>query len=212
MLSQLVSIAEQVGESLLSTVGIRIGTEEPKHTGERLTDRVELRRYGVRIAAETTVAADEDAARNEGFRRLAGYIFGKNHGADSIAMTAPVVQSKAGRKIAMTAPVAQSAESTEVGAGWVIRFFMPAKWTLDTLPRPNDDRVRLTEVPGETLAVLTFSGDRGPRAVHARTDELLEVLRAHGFEPTGEPAAWFYDPPWTLPFRRRNEIVVPVDA
>ena len=212
MLSQLVSIAEQVGESLLSTVGIRIGTEEPTHTGERWTDRVELRRYGVRIAAETTVAADEDAARNEGFRRLAGYIFGKNHGADSIAMTAPVVQSKAGRKIAMTAPVAQSAESTEVGAGWVIRFFMPAKWTLDTLPRPNDDRVRLTEVPGETLAVLTFSGDRGPRAVHERTDELLEVLRAHGFEPTGEPAAWFYDPPWTLPFRRRNEIVVPVDA
>ena len=127
-------------------------------------------------------------------------------------MTAPVVQSKAGQKIAMTAPVAQSAESTEVGAGWVIRFFMPAKWTLDTLPRPNDDRVRLTEVPGETLAVLTFTGDRGPRAVHERTDELLEVLRAHGFEPTGEPAAWFYDPPWTLPFRRRNEIVVPVDA
>lgn len=212
MLSQLVSFAAQIGESVLATVGIRIGTEEPKHTSERLTDRVELRRYGVRIAAETTVAADEDAARNEGFRRLAGYIFGKNHRDDSIAMTAPVVQSKAGRKIAMTAPVAQSAESTEVGAGWVIRFFMPAKWTLDTLPKPNDDRVRLTEVPGETLAVLTFTGDRGPRAVHERTDELLDVLRANGFEPTGEPAAWFYDPPWTLPFRRRNEIVVPVDA
>ena len=67
-----------MAESALSIVGIRVGTEEPKHTSERLTDRVELRRYGPRIAAETTVAADEDEARNQGFRRLAGYIFGKN--------------------------------------------------------------------------------------------------------------------------------------
>lgn len=197
---------------MLSIVGIRIGTEEPKHTSEPLTERVELRRYGARIAAETTVAANEDDARNEGFRRLAGYIFGKNHSDDSIAMTAPVAQSKAGQKIAMTAPVAQSAEATDVGEGWVIRFFMPSKWTLDTLPKPNDDRVRLTEVPAETFAVLTFSGDRSARAVQERTAELLEGLRATGFEPTGEPAAWFYDPPWTLPFRRRSEIVVPVDA
>ena len=212
MLNQLGRIAAQVGESVLSIVGIRIGTEEPKHTSEPLTERVELRRYGARIAAETTVAANEDDARNEGFRRLAGYIFGKNHSDDSIAMTAPVAQSKAGQKIAMTAPVAQSAEATDVGEGWVIRFFMPSKWTLDTLPKPNDDRVRLTEVPAETFAVLTFSGDRSARAVQERTAELLEALRATGFEPTGEPAAWFYDPPWTLPFRRRSEIVVPVDA
>jgi hypothetical protein len=127
----------------------------------------------------------------------AGYIFGKNHRDDSIAMTAPV---------------AQSAGATVVGEGWVIRFFMPSKWTIDTLPKPNDDRVRLTEVPAETFAVVSFSGDRGSRAVQDRTAELLEALHANGFQPTGEPAAWFYDPPWTLPFRRRNEIAVPVDA
>jgi len=200
------TIAGQVVESALSIIGIRVGTEEPKHTSEQLTGRVELRRYDARIAAETTVAANEDDARSEGFRLLAGYIFGKNHRDDSIAMTAPVAQSKAGQKIAMTAPVVQSAEATDVGECWVIRFFMPSKWTMETLPKPNDDRVRLTEVPAETFAVLNFSGDRGPRAV------LLEALRATGFEPSGEPAAWFYDPPWTLPFRRRNEIVVPVDA
>jgi len=227
MLRTLSTIAGQVVESALSIVGIRVGTEEPKHTSEPLTDRVELRRYEPRIAAETTVAASEDDARSEGFRRLAGYIFGKNHRDDSIAMTAPVApsmagekiamtapvaQSKAGQKIAMTAPVAQSAEATDVGEGWVIRFFMPSKWTMETLPKPNDDRVRLTAVPAETFAVLSFSGDRGPCAVRDRTAELMEALRATGFEPFGEPAAWFYDPPWTLPFRRRNEIVVPVDA
>jgi hypothetical protein len=212
MLRRLGKLTAQVAESALATVGVRVGTEEPSHTSERLGDNVELRHYGPRIAAETTVAADEDAARNEGFRRLAGYIFGKNHGSGTIAMTAPVGQSRAGTSIAMTAPVAQSATPVDAGSGWVIRFFMPSKWTLQTLPAPDDDRVRLTEVPAETFAVLTFTGDRGPEAVEARTAELRESLRAFGIEATGDPSAWFYDPPWTLPFRRRNEIAIPVSA
>lgn len=212
MLGRLGRLTGQVADAALSTVGVRAGTEEPSHTGERLTDNVELRRYGPRIAAETTVAADEDSARNEGFRRLAGYIFGKNHTSDAIAMTAPVGQQRAGTSIAMTAPVAQSAESSEAGSGWVIRFFMPSTWTMETLPAPDDDRVRLTEVPAETFAVLTFTGDRSPEAVEAKTAELRESLRAYGIEATGEPSAWFYDPPWTLPFRRRNEIAIPVSA
>lgn len=211
MLREAVKVVGQVAESALLIVGIRIGTEEPKHSSERLADGVELRHYGPRIAAETTVAADEDAARNQGFRRLAGYIFGKNQADDSIAMTAPVVQSKAGQQIAMTAPVAQSAERTDVGEGWVIRFFMPSKWTMESLPKPIDDRVRLVEVPAETFAVLQFSGDRSPRAVANRTAELLNVLRAKDIDVNGEASAWFYDPPWTLPFRRRNEIAIPVN-
>ena len=212
MLGQLTKIAGQVAESVLLIVGIRIGTEEPKHTSERLTDRVEVRRYAPRIAAETTVAADEEEARNQGFRRLAGYIFGKNQSDDAIAMTAPVSQAKAGQQIAMTAPVAQSAQRTDLGEGWVIRFFMPSKWTMESLPKPIDDRVRLTEVPAETFAVLRFSGDRSPRAVAEHTAELVEVLRTKGIDATGDATAWFYDPPWTLPFRRRNEIAIPVST
>lgn len=213
MLNRIASVASQVGESALSIVGVRIGTEEPSHTSKPIADHVELRTYGPRIAAETTITAmDEEGARSEGFRRLAGYIFGKNHGRDDIAMTAPVVQSRGGRKIAMTAPVVQSAQDVEVGTSWVIRFFMPSKWTMATLPTPNDERVRLVEVPGETFAVLQFSGDRGPGAVAKKTTELLDVLATYGFDATGEPSAWFYDPPWTLPFRRRNEIAVPVSV
>jgi hypothetical protein len=212
VLNKVVKTVGQVAESALLIVGIRIGTEEPKHTSERLADDVELRKYGPRIAAETTVATDEDAARNEGFRRLAGYIFGKNQSDDSIAMTAPVVQSKAGQQIAMTAPVAQSAQATDIGEGWVIRFFMPSKWTMQSLPKPIDDRVRLTEVPAETFAVLRFTGDRSPGAVAEKTAALMNVLRTKGIDVTGDASAWFYDPPWTLPFRRRNEIAIPVNG
>ncbi|MGE2715584.1 SOUL family heme-binding protein [Mycolicibacterium litorale] len=207
MFGVIVRTAGQVAEAAASTVGIRCGTEEPPYTTQRLSDSVEIRRYEQRIAAETTVSADEEAARNEGFHRLAGYIFGGNHRDAEIAMTAPVAQQR-GTTIAMTAPVAQSAGAA---GEWTIRFFMPSKWTMDTLPTPNDERVRLTVTPAETVAVLSFSGDRGRRAVARRTDELRAALRDSDFEPTGEPAAWFYDPPWTLPFRRRNEIAIPVE-
>lgn len=204
-----VKLAEQLVESLLAVGGIRVGAEEPKFTRRQLTDTVEIRRYGPRIAAETTVLDDENRARNEGFRRLAGYIFGGNRRDQSIAMTAPVSQQSArGQQIAMTAPVVQAAGGED---GWVIRFFMPSKWTMETLPAPKDDRVRLVTVPPETVAVLRFSGDRGPKAVAARTAELLKILRDKEIKPAGEAEAWFYDPPWTVPMRRRNEIAVPVD-
>lgn len=202
-------LAGQVVESVLAIVGIRMGTEEPHFLRRPLTHDVEIRRYGPRIAAETLVAGDEDQARNIGFRRLARYIFGANHRGDEIAMTAPVAQQPAGGdEIAMTVPVAQS----RGGDGdWRIRFFMPSRWTMDTLPAPDDDHIRLVTVPGETVAVLRFSGDRGPRAVAARTDELLRLLDDHGIDTVGDAVAWFYDPPWTVPFRRRNEVAVPVE-
>jgi hypothetical protein len=206
---QVTKIAAQVVESVLSVAGIRIGTEEPHFLRRPLTKTIEIRRYGPRIAAETTVTADEEGARNTGFRRLARYIFGANHRGEDIAMTAPVAQQQqsGGDEIAMTAPVAQSREND---GGWRIRFFMPSKWTMETLPVPDDDSVRLVTVPEETVAVLRFSGDRSPRAVAARTDELLKTLNDNDIDTTGDVMAWFYDPPWTLPFRRRNEVAVPV--
>ena len=210
MLSQVRTVVGQLVESMLSVAGIRVGTEEPRYTARPLIDGVEIRRYGPRIAAETTVAADEEAARSAGFRRLAGYIFGGNHQDRRIAMTAPVaeqVDQRTSQKIAMTAPVAQSLGGEE---GWIIRFFVPAKWTMDSLPRPDDERVRLVTLPAESVAVLRFTGDRGPDAIAARTQQLLETLRAVGFAPVGEPTTWLYDPPWTIPFRRRNEIAIPV--
>lgn len=206
MLGKIAGALGQVAEAGGSIVGIRSGTEEPAFTVERKVGGVEFRRYGPRVAAETTIAADEESARNEGFRRLARYIFGGNKGKAKIAMTAPVAQQQS-EKIAMTAPVAAQRGS---GGEWVIRFFMPSKYTLDTLPTPNDDAVRLVTVPAETVAVLRFSGLIGADAIESHTRELLDTLHDNGIETVGDPVAWFYDPPWTVPFRRRNEVAVGV--
>ena len=85
----------------------------------------------------------------------------------------------------MTAPVAQSRTSDD---RWTIRFFMPSKWTMDTLPTPDDDEVALVTVPGETVAVLRFSGDRGSTAVTARTEELLEDAARQRNRTTANPS------------------------
>lgn len=128
------------------------------------------------------------------------------------SMTAPVVQQAGrarGERISMTAPVSQSA----VNSGqWVIRFFMPAGRTMKSLPEPNDRRVRLVCVSAETIAVRRFSGSNNHRAITFHTDLLISTLRETGLEPIGMPAAWFYDPPWTLPMLRRNEVAVAVKA
>lgn len=204
MLTKIAGAAVQFVEGVGGIVGIRIGTEEPFYLSEDRIGDVEIRRYGPRIAAQTRVSGDGDDARSAGFRRLAGYIFGGNHRGAKIAMTAPVSQQ--GEKIAMTAPVAQST-SKDNGES-VIRFYMPSKWSMDTLPEPDDPTVTVVQVPAERFAVLQFSGDRGPTTVTQKSAELLKALHGSQFHPDGAPVAWFYDPPWTLPFRRRNEVAV----
>lgn len=192
-----------------SVVGVRGGTEEPHYTVAGRVGAVEIRQYGTRIAAETTLDVDEASARSAGFRRVAGYIFGGNKGRVRIAMITPVAQSAASETIAMTAPVSQLRDAS---GRWVIRFYMPAEYTMATLPTPNDDAVRLVEVPPETMGVLRFSGSTSIKAVDDKRTDLLAMLRGSAWQPVGMPVAWFYDPPWTLPFLRRNEVAVTVQA
>ena len=209
------SLLSGLALSACSVVGIRT-EEEPRYTVRAIIagmPTVEIRDYAPRVAAETDVPGDAYAARGEGFRRVAAYIFGANTTRAKIAMTAPVGQSSDAAKssaetIAMTAPVAQA--PTAAQGGWTIRFFMPARYTLETLPVPNDARVRLVEVPTETVAVLRFTGIASPAAVEERQRALLARLDASGWKSVGQPFAWFYDPPWTLPPLRRNEAVVQI--
>jgi hypothetical protein len=194
MLTQLQTAATRVLELAGSTVGIRLGVEEPPHTARSLVPGVQIRHYGPRIAAETRIHANEEAARSAGFRRLARYIFGANQQREAIAMTMPVGQ--------------QGSEQQS----WVIRFYLPSVSTLQSLPTPDDEHVALVALAPETVAVLRFSGDRGPSRISEKTRQLRETLRDYGFAPVGEPSAWFYDPPWTLACRRRNEIAIAVEA
>lgn len=190
-----------------SVFGVRSATPEPQFAVISQIGPVEIRHYAPRIAAETTVQAGPSAARYQGFRRLAAYIFGANHRHSRIAMTAPVAQSS-GARIAMTAPVTQSHSAQ----GWVISFYMPANETLETLPTPDDPQVRLVTLPAADEAVLRFSGSRSPATVEKEQARLLASLAKTPWHAVGTPVAWFYDPPWTLPAFRRNEVAVEVQS
>lgn len=193
-----------------SVFGVR-NEQMPSYTVEKTLgsgdSRVELRRYGPRLAAEVLVAGSETDARSKGFKILAGYIFGGNTTKTSIEMTAPVAQSQSStsQSIDMTAPVAQSKTAD---GNWRIRFFMPAKFTRETLPHPNDGAVEIVTVPPQTIAALRYSGSIGTQAVHDAEARLLRTVTAAGLHPAGAPFSWFYDPPWTLPPLRRNEAAV----
>lgn len=199
-----VTILSSIGQ----LVGVRAGTEQPRYTVVEQVGTVEIRHYGPRIAAEARVTGSAMEARNEGFRKVAGYIFGGNTAKSSIAMTAPVAQSAGARSqtIAMTAPVVQTAD----GGAWRVQFIMPAKYTRQTLPTPSDPDVRLVDLPAQDYAVLRFSGSRSGAAVSKRTTELRQALAGKAWSAAGEPVAWFYDPPWTPSFLRRNEVATPV--
>jgi SOUL heme-binding protein len=121
-------------------------------------------------------------------------------------MTSPVEISSSGRKIAMTAPV----EVTSSHSGLVVRFFMPAKYSKEQLPEPSDPRVKLIELPPTTVAVLRFSGSTGDAAVTIYTVLLMKALQSKKWKVAGPATALFYNPPWTLPFLRINEVAIPV--
>jgi hypothetical protein len=188
-----------------SVFGIRSGTPEPTYQVIAKAGPAEIRQYAPRLAASVTIPGDELQARYQGFRRLAGYIFGGNTQKTSISMTAPVAQSSA--KIAMTAPVAQTRNST---GSWTITFFMPANYTMANLPKPADPGIFIHNLPASLDAVIRFSGIPGTTPVAREQAALLQALSRSEWVATGEPVALFYDPPWTLPWCRRNEVAVPV--
>jgi hypothetical protein len=201
------SLLSSIMLSACSVVGIRSGTEEPRYKVLQSQEALQIREYGPRLAAETDITGDEYSARGAGFRRLAGYIFGANSSAGHIAMTAPVSQASGAQTIAMTAPVSQEKSATGT---WRIRFFMPAQYTEATLPRPTDPAVKIVTVPAETYGVYRYTGSTATAATAAAEREVLQRLEGSGWVATGQPVTWFYDPPWTLPFLRRNEAAVTV--
>jgi len=209
--------------------------EEPAHEVMRSDGANELRRYRSFIVAETVVEGDLDAASSQGFRRIAGYIFGGNRSvrpdagssgsaSERIAMTAPVTVEPAqassppgaSEKIAMTAPVTVQAQGDggEASPGssrrWRVHFVMPARYTLASLPQPLDPQVTLREVPGGLVAVRRSSGFSGQQKVQHETEALQAWVQAQGLRPSSGPQLARYDPPWTLPFLRRNEVMIPI--
>jgi hypothetical protein len=181
---------------------------EPRFTTEVEEGAFQLRRYGERVVAETRVEGSWLEAGNQGFRRLAGYIFGSNHGQGTLAMTAAVGTRRDGRKLAMTAPVGERRD----GDAWLVTFTMPEGETLATLPAPRDARVRLRVVPATRVAVIRFSGRWTVSRMQSHTQALRAWTERHGLRAAGEPEVNRFDPPWIPWFMRRNEVWLPLAA
>lgn len=176
--------------------------EQPEYKVTTSDGFIEIRSYGPMTAAETTIEGERTLAINEGFRLIAAYIFGANKPNAKIAMTAPVQQQK--QTVATTAPVTQQG----TGTAWTVRFIMPKSWTMETLPAPTDARISLKPITARRVVVITFSGSATSEVIEQRSKELLSYASNRKLSTTGEPVLAFYDPPRTLPFLRRNEVML----
>jgi effector-binding domain-containing protein len=182
--------------------------EEATYKVVKKDNKFEIRDYAPHILAETVVEGDFEEAGNKAFNVLFGYISGDNRSREKLAMTAPVSQEPKGEKIKMTAPVGQQ----RVQESWAVSFMMPASYTLETLPEPEDPKVTLRQVPARRIAAVRYSGFWNEKGYLRYKLELESWIREKGHTIVGDPIWARYNAPFTPWFLRRNEILIPVDA
>ncbi|MBX9939269.1 MAG: heme-binding protein [Candidatus Obscuribacterales bacterium] len=215
------ALAATVGLSYLSEA--KASYEEPRWKSLKKDGKFELRLYPSVVAASVTVplnnqstsenaaqAGKDSKAMNKAFGVLAGYIFGKNKSKSKIAMTVPVteIRKSESEKIAMTVPVvsAQSGSRSDM----TMSFYMPSSYKIEDLPEALDKNIQFAVVPSKTYATVRFSGLAGAEAIATNTRELKSFIEKSKLEIIGEPISAYYNPPWTLPFLRRNEVWIEV--
>ncbi len=184
-----------------SVLGKR-SAEEAAYTVLKSDGIYEIRRYESMILAEITVDGDYRSTSGKAFSKLASYIFGDNKSSSTIDMTTPVLQKQGGEEISMTAPVIQKKR----GEKWVTAFVMPREYTMETIPRPFDQDIVLREVSGAMVATIRYSGLHSEKNISRYAEKLNKWIIQNGYKPASGPRAATFDPPWTLPFLRRNEV------
>ena len=197
--------------ALILVVGVLAGpvmsnVEKPDYKVIQSEQNIEIRQYEPMIIAEVEVDGKREDAIRDGFRLIADYIFGNNTVEQNISMTAPV-QQKENQKIAMTAPVQQQS----MGKSWRMSFVMPSKYSMESLPEPNNDRVRLKEILIKKFVVIEFSGTISNENIAKHEKQLINYVEANQFKITGSPKYAFYNPPWSLPILRRNEVMIEIN-
>ena len=207
----LVAVVIILLQSGCSLMGIR-STEEPNYSVLQNENRFEVREYESLVIAETLVDASFADAGNIAFKRLFGYISGDNEAASEISMTAPVMaldENRSGaEKISMTAPVT----GQETAQGWRFAFVLPSNYTLATAPIPGNPRVSLRQVPARTVAVVRYTGSWNETAYEENLELLQNWMRQNQLDEDSLPRVAGYDPPWTLPFLRRNEVMIDIKS
>lgn len=185
--------------------------ETPKYRVISQDGEFEIRQYEPRIIAEVSVPGDLDTASGEGFRTLAGFIFGNNH---TVNQPEVIVSAEESHKISMTAPV--TIEPEDVGdkffqsKQWRVEFTMPSQYTLKNLPIPNNPAIHIKEIPSRTYAVVRYSGLNTEHRINEETRRLFDWIDNQNLDIKGTPELARYNPPWTLPMLRRNEVLVPI--
>lgn len=203
--------------SLLFASQLAMAIEEPSYKVISKSDTFELRQYAPMLVAETLVDGDMDEAGSTGFRKIADYIFGNNQvqagtSSTKIAMTAPVTMEPQSQKIAMTAPVALiPMENMGASKQWRVHFVMPSQYTMNTIPKPKNADVKLREIPGKLFAVNSFTGFNTQSRIQVKTDELNAWIGQKKLKVLGQTQLARYDPPWTLPVFRLNEVMIEVE-
>ena len=197
--------------ALILVVGVLAGpvmsnVEKPDYKVIQSEQNIEIRQYEPMIIAEVEVDGKREDAIRDGFRLIADYIFGNNMVEQNISMTAPV-QQKENQKIAMTSPVQQQL----AGKSWQISFVMPSKYNMDSLPVPNNNRVRLKKILTKKFVVIEFSGSNSNENVIGHENQLMNFIEANQINIIGSPKYAFYYAPWTLPFLRRNEVMIEIN-
>ena len=193
---------------LILIVGNVMAAEEAEYTVSLKQDKLEIRDYAPSIVAEVIVNDDFEDASGVAFRKLFNYISGDNTGRSRIAMTSPVSQKPEPEKIAMTSPVGQRKSNQ----GWAVSFMMPASYTMDSIPLPDDPSVVLREIPAHRAAAIRYSGTWSEKAYKKQLALLLEWIETENLETLGEPVWARYNAPFTPWFMRRNEILIPIGS
>jgi hypothetical protein len=187
-----------------------MATEEPEFKLISEEGEFQIREYDPKIIAQVEVDGDFDEASSRGFKLLADYIFGNNlldGGSKKISMTTPVEMSPLAENLLMTSSILDD----QVNNKWSINFVMPQEYSLDTLPKPNNPLVNIIEVPSEQYAVIVFSGLVRESSYAEKAELLSNYLEENSFKQQGAIKIARYNPPWTLPFFRRNELMVRID-
>jgi len=187
-----------------------MATDEPEFKLTFKDNNFEIREYAPKILAQVSVIGDFDDATSKGFKVLADFIFGNNlsvEGSSKIDMTAPVVMEPVSKKVEMTTPVITEERDGE----WIISFVMPKKYSLNTLPKPNNKDITITSLPIEKYAVIVFSGLVRKSNYNEQVKLLQNFIITKNLKTIDQVKIARYNPPWTLPFFRRNELMIRVN-
>ena len=189
----------------LATGPIMSNVETPSYKVIQSKGKIEIREFDPMVIAEVQVVGRRKDAISSGFKLLADYIFGNNISQENIDTTA-TIQRPASEKIAMTAPVQQQLSNDS----WLVSFVMPSEYSLEDLPKPKNIEVKLKNVPVKRFVTIRFSGTSSDENLAKHKKLLVEFIKTNGISVTGASKYAFYNPPWTLPLMRRNEVMFEV--